>query len=197
MSKSRHTPFRPLFAGVLAVLCGLLIVACGQGDSSETGSPPPDYAKKLAGSPPPLAALHKQGNEILEGGEPAFDSRLGELRGFPAVVNVWASWCGPCRAEFPHFQQAAANLGTEVAFLGVDSDDDTPSAETFLGENPVPYPSFSDPDQEIGNSLGATHGIPATAFFDSDGKQTFTKFGPYANQEDLEADIQTYAIDGG
>lgn len=196
MFRSRHTRFRSLAAGILAVFCGLLIVACGQTDASGEGSPPPDYAKKLAGSPAPLAALHKQANQILDGGKQAFDARIEELRGFPKVVNVWGSWCGPCRAEFPHFQGAAANLGKKVAFLGVDSQDETALAEDFLADNPVPYPSYSDTTQEIGRSIGVPGGIPATAFFNAAGDRTFTKIGQYNSQEELEADIQTYAIDG-
>lgn len=197
MSRSPHIRFRPFVAAVLAAICALSIFACGGDDSGENASPAPDYAKKLAGSPAPLAALHQQSDELLDGGNTAFNTRLAELNDYPVVVNVWASWCGPCRAEFPHFQQAGADLGKIVAFLGVDSADDEASATTFLGDHQVPYPSFSDPDKEIANALGATHGIPATAFFNADGEQTFTKFGPYTSQEELESDIQTYAVDGG
>ena len=71
------------------------------------------------------------------------------LRGYPVVVNVWASWCGPCRFEFPHFQRAAAAYGKRVAFLGIDSQDSDDAAATFLREEPVPYPSYTDPDEEI------------------------------------------------
>lgn len=175
-----------------------VLIATRDGDKSNgEGGTPPDYAKVLAGSPPALAAIHKQSNELLGGGKDAFDARMDELKGFPAVVNVWASWCGPCRAEFPHLQDAGANLGKKVAFLGVDSDDDADAAKTFLEANPVPYPSYSDPDKKISAALGATHGFPATAFFDAEGKQTFIKHGPYTSQQELEDDIRAYAIEGG
>ncbi len=195
-SKSPHTRFRTLAAALIGLTCAFALVACGSGESGYSGSPAPDYAKELAGAPPPLAALHEQGDEILDGGQSAFDARLESLKGFPTVVNVWGSWCGPCRAEFPHLQQASANLGKEVAFLGVDSDDDTASAEDFLADNQVPYPSYADQDKKIGRSIGVTAGIPATAFYNAAGEQTFTKFGPYTSQEELEADIRTYAING-
>ena len=71
------------------------------------------------------------------------------MKGYPVVVNQWASWCGPCRAEFPWFQNASAKYGKKVAFLGVDSQDSDDAAKTFLGEYPVPYPSYTDPDKEI------------------------------------------------
>jgi cytochrome c biogenesis protein CcmG, thiol:disulfide interchange protein DsbE len=161
------------------------------------GSPGPDYDEKLAGSPAPLAALHDQANELLPGGQKAFEARLAELEGFPVVANVWASWCGPCREEFPHFQQVSADLGTEVAFMGIDSQDSSSAAATFLESNPVPYPSFSDPDEEITRSVGAGQGLPATAFFDASGERTHTKIGPYRDEEELEADVRRYALGTG
>lgn len=184
--------WRSLPVALLTGLVVLLLAGCGGDDVS----PGPDYGEKLAGSPAPLAALHDQANRLVDGDLPAFEERMKGLRGFPAVVNIWASWCGPCRAEFPHFQEAAANLGRKVAFLGVDSDDDADAAATFLEANPVPYPSYSDPDRKIASSLGAPRMIPATAFFDAAGKRTYTKFGSYPDVKSLEADIRARAIRG-
>jgi thiol-disulfide isomerase/thioredoxin len=116
-----------------------------------------------------------------------------DLRGKPYVVNFWASWCGPCREEFPYFQEAAAKLGGRVAFLGVDSQDASDAAKQFLSEFPVPYPSYQDPDEKIVESFDARFGLPATAFYDSQGELVYTKQGPYVSQADLEADIKRYA----
>ena len=121
---------------------------------------------------------------------------LERYKGKPLVVNFWARWCGPCRAEFPHFQEASANLGKKIAFLGVDSDDDADAAKTFLESNPLSYPSYSDGDQSITDELEANFGLPATAFFNNKGERTYTKSGPYTSTADLEADIQTYAVEG-
>ncbi len=81
---------------------------------------------RLAGSPPPLAALHAQADEILSGGLPALRARLAALRGTPVVINKWASWCEPCRAEFGVFQRVSVARGREVAFIGIDSGDSQP-----------------------------------------------------------------------
>lgn len=181
----------------LALLaCALAAVAaagCGSSGGSETASKPPDYETLLAGSPPPLAALHEQAGELLPGGLPAYEERLQELRGFPVVTNVWASWCGPCRIEFPVLQQLAARYGKRVAFLGVDYEDDAEAAATFLESNPVPYPSYSDPDKEIGDEIGGK-GLPRTAYYDRAGELCFLKIGQYADEASFEADVQRFAL---
>ncbi len=183
---------RPL----ILLLAALAIGGCGSSPDSDYGGEPPDYGKALAGSPPPLAALHRQANELLPGGVDAYEGRIAALRGYPAVVNVWASWCGPCRFEFPHFQRAAADYGKRVAFLGIDSQDSPDHAETFLESEPVPYPSYEDPDEEIADSVGAI-GLPATAFYDGEGELVYTKQGNYEDLAELRADIERFALGQG
>jgi cytochrome c biogenesis protein CcmG/thiol:disulfide interchange protein DsbE len=137
--------------------------------------------------------LGDQANELLPGGTEAFEDRLAELRGHPVVVNKWASWCGPCRIEFPYFRSQAEKLAGKVAFLGIDSNDSEDAARTFLEENPIPYPSYTDPDLKIAASLDAEREFPATVFFDSKGEQVYVYRGGYASEADLAADIERYA----
>jgi cytochrome c biogenesis protein CcmG, thiol:disulfide interchange protein DsbE len=179
-----------------AVAVALLGAGCGSSSGGDYGGQHPDYARALAGSPAPLAALHRQADRLLPGGEEAYEARLAKLRGYPAVVNVWASWCGPCRFEFPLFQHVAASLGKRVAFLGIDSEDDEAAARTFLGEAPVPYPSYVDPDKSIAESVGAKLGFPDTAFYDRGGELVYLKQGPFHDQAELRADIERYALRG-
>jgi cytochrome c biogenesis protein CcmG/thiol:disulfide interchange protein DsbE len=189
--------FRPVLALSAVVLLVLLYSGCGSSDDGDAGGSPPNYAKALAGAPPPLAALYKQANELLPGGTDAYEKRIGDLRGYPIVVNVWASWCGPCRFEFPVLQKLSARYGKKVAFLGIDSQDSEDAAATFLREEPVPYPSYSDPEEEITESLGATLGLPDTAFYDKAGELVYLKQGPYSDNSELEADVRRYALEGG
>lgn len=180
--------FTALFAAILAAS---VLAACGSSDGGSEGGAPPDYSA-LAKAPAPLGDVYAQGNELLPGELDAYEARLAELKGRPVVVNFWASWCGPCRAEFPHFQDAAAKMGTKIAFLGVDVTDSDDSAEMFLAENPLPYPSYLDPDSDIRDTLPVRSGLPATAFYTADGELSYVDLGGYASLEDLEADIRTY-----
>jgi thiol-disulfide isomerase/thioredoxin len=177
------------------VVAALAIAGCGSTEGGDYGGKHPDYAKALAGSPAPLAALHRQSDQLLSGGKEAFEQRIAALHGYPAVVNVWASWCGPCRFEFPRFQEAAADYGKRVAFLGIDSEDSDDAASTFLEEAPIPYPSYIDPDKDIFESLGTSYGgFPDTAFYDRQGKLVSLKQGPYTSTAELKADIDRYAL---
>jgi cytochrome c biogenesis protein CcmG/thiol:disulfide interchange protein DsbE len=179
----------------LFALVPALLAAGGCGSSEGDGSHP-DYAKALAGSPAPLAALHDQANELLPGGTDAYEKRIAALKGYPIVANVWASWCGPCRYEFPTLQKLAARYGKRVAFIGVNSQDSSADAERFLGGTPVPYPSYVDPGKGLIESLGGLGGLPDTAFYDRDGKLVFLKQGPYVDNSELEADVRRYALEG-
>jgi thiol-disulfide isomerase/thioredoxin len=187
---------RPLPALALLALAILLASGCGGSDGGDYGGAHPNYAKALAGAPAPLAALHKQGDELLDGGLDAYEKRIAGLRGYPVVVNLWASWCVPCRQEFPYMQNLSARYGKKVAFLGVNSEDSSDAAATFLREAPVPYPSYSDPDKEIYNSLDG-YGFPNTAFYDRSGKLAYLHVGQYGDEADLEADMRRYALKGG
>lgn len=183
----------------LALLAATALAAggCGGASSGDYGGPAPDYAKALAGSPPPLAALHKQENQLLSGGTEAFEKRIAALHGYPVVANFWASWCIPCRTEFPWLQKLAARHGKKVAFLGVNFEDSNDAADTFLREEPVPYPSYIDGDRKIAESLDIHTGIPDTAFYDRSGKLLYLHLGQYSDESALAADVRRYALNGG
>lgn len=178
---------------IALALAALALAGCGSSSEDGSASKPPDYKRLLAGSPPPLAALHQQANELLPGGNDTYEKRIAALRGYPVVANVWASWCNPCRIEFPALQKLSARYGKQVAFLGVNSEDDADAAKTFLAGTPVPYPSYSDPGADIKESIGG-RGLPTTAFYDAGGNVCFVKQGQYADLETLEADVQRFAV---
>jgi len=173
-----------------------LLAGCGPGDEG-AGNPESNLSESeatepLKDAPPALAAIRAQAGELLGGGTDAFEARLEQLRGTAVVVNKWASWCGPCRLEFPHFQSQAQKLGGGIAFLGVDANDSDDAARTFLEQLPLPYPSYTDPDEDIGRSLKTPQLYPVTLFVDERGKTAFMHIGEYRAVGDLTADIDRY-----
>jgi cytochrome c biogenesis protein CcmG, thiol:disulfide interchange protein DsbE len=188
----------PWILGV-AILTVVLVVGLSQagGGSEETSQPDAPYdlqaaRRQLQGSPAPLAALHDQSAKLLEGGLPAFEKRLAALEGTPVVINKWASWCNPCRAEFPAFQRLATERGREIAFLGVNSGDSSRPARDFLAEYPVPFPSYVDPDEKIARAIKAPANYPVTVFVDARGRTAFIHQGGYTSADQLEADVDRY-----
>ena len=185
------------FAALLAALAmsaTIALTGCGE----DVGNPDSKLTEaeataRIPDAPAPLRRVRAQGNQLLEGGTAAFEERIADLRGYPIVINKWASWCGPCRLEFPHFQQAAIKYGESIGFLGVDSNDAVAPAKTFLSELPLPYPSYLDPSSEIADLIKAPTAFPATAFFDRRGRLVHLKQGVYANESDLYADIERWA----
>jgi cytochrome c biogenesis protein CcmG/thiol:disulfide interchange protein DsbE len=142
--------------------------------------------------PAPLRRLHQQANTLLSAGNGAFQRRLHALRGHPVVVNKWASWCSPCRAEFPVFQQVATDRGKQVAFLGLDANDKAPAAKRFLAARPLPYPSYEDPGQQLSRTLEAPDVAPVTVFLDARGRTAFIHSGQYTSAGQLSGDIDRY-----
>ena len=188
-------PLRPIRLALLLAAALLLLGGFSGCGEDEQPSAELNYQEELGDAPPPLAAVYDQPNELIDGGVNAYRDQLDELQGYPVIVNKWASWCGPCRFEFPSFQRLSARFGERVAFLGVNSDDSEDAAATFLEEYPVPYPSFNDPDQKIAEEMTATLGFPSTAFYDRDGELVYLKQGPYASDEEFVADIRRYALE--
>ncbi len=133
-------------------------------------SRPEQATAPLEGAPPAARRDPRPGERAARRRHRGLRARLAELEGTPVVVNKWASWCGPCRLEFPFFQSQAEQRGAEVAFLGVLSNDSEDAGATFLEELPLPYPSYLDPDQDIAAEIEAPQNFPATAFYDSQGR---------------------------
>ena len=151
-----------------------------------------EVTEPLPGQPAALAALHERSGELVDGGVDRFDEELRKLRGTPVVVNLWASWCGPCRYEIPFIQRQFREHGTKVAFLGVNSEDTDDGARRMLGDLPMPYPSVVDERAQLFGRLGA-RGLPVTVFYDREGKEAYVHQGAYRDEQQLEDDIAKYA----
>jgi len=185
--------------GTLAVAAAIIIgvVQARQSDGAKTEKVAAltraEVSSPIAGVPSELAALRRRVNERVSGATKALDAQLRALRGKPVVVNLWASWCDPCRFELPFFQRQALERAARVAFLGVNVDDSATSAGAMAAEYPMPYPSFEDPDRKIAGRFGAI-GLPVTVFYDATGKRQMVHQGVYASEDLLSGAIDRYAL---
>jgi cytochrome c biogenesis protein CcmG/thiol:disulfide interchange protein DsbE len=186
-------PTTVIAAVAVVVVLAIGITQLGSSSSGGGGGHAPSRSaaqRLLAGSPPALDALHRDADRILPGDQ--LRTRIAALHGYPLVVNIWGSWCIPCRQEFPVFQRVAARFGKRVAFLGVDTSDPVEDARKFLTAHPLSYPSYQDLDGSRAKGFGIV-GTPSTIYYDKTGKQVFLHSGPYRSDADLVGDIKRYA----
>ena len=182
------TPSRTV-AGALVL--GLALAGC-TADAADDGAPPPapdtpalaldpcpeqpDRPAAGAETLPPLA-LDCPGGGTLD---------LGRAPGVPAVVNLWASWCTPCREELPLVQQLADAAGDRLSVVGVISRDGAPQAASFAADAGATFPSAFDGDGELMAELGL-NALPYTYLLDADGGIAHVQVGPVADLAELEA----------
>jgi cytochrome c biogenesis protein CcmG/thiol:disulfide interchange protein DsbE len=188
---------RVLYIVAPIVLVVVVVIGLTQASGSGTSGDGTDFdlqgAKgELAAAPAPLDSLYAQANELIGGGQSAFDAQIDALKGTPVIVNKWASWCGPCQAEFPVFQEATVKHGKELAFVGLNSGDKDPAARRFLSTRPLPFPSYTDPKNKIAYARKIAAGFPMTVFIGRDGKTAYTHTGPYESEAQLTEDIERY-----
>jgi cytochrome c biogenesis protein CcmG, thiol:disulfide interchange protein DsbE len=189
-----------LLSLALVVLVAIGITQLPSSSSSDGGDAIPPTAAQtsalLAGSPRPLAMLHVQAGMLLEGGSPALHARLASLKGYPVVINKWASWCVPCQEESAAFQDVSAEYGRRVAFIGIDSEDPhRADALAFLKSFPVSYPSYYDKSGALGLQLTDSTFRPVTVFIPAYG-QPYIREGEYPSAEKLARDVRRYALNG-
>lgn len=101
---------------------------------------------------------------------------LDRLPARPYVINLWASWCEPCRLEAPRLAAAAASAAGRVQFLGVDTADGRDPALSFLHDFGVAYPQVADPASEVLHGLPAP-GLPVTLAVDASGRVVYRRIG--------------------
>lgn len=114
---------------------------------------------------------------------------LEAARGGPAVVDVWASWCPPCREELPLFAAAERRFGHRIAFLGADFEDDAGAARSLLGRSGTDYPSYPTDAAEVTSLLGPVQGTPVTFFLGAAGEVVDEHIGSYRSAAELDADL--------
>jgi cytochrome c biogenesis protein CcmG/thiol:disulfide interchange protein DsbE len=117
--------------------------------------------------------------------------RLSSLLNQPTLINVWASWCGPCRRELPLLERAHAEFGDQVRFLGIDAGDpDSAVAIELLDELGVTFPQVTDSSMRTRGSLGYGGGLPLTVLVDAQGRIIGTERTPFRSYSEVTAALQ-------
>ena len=99
------------------------------------------------------------------------DVRLADFKGKPVVVNLWATWCGPCRVEMPQLVELAARYGDRITIVGISVDDTPAQIREFATEFKVGYPMLVGRGHDDAlMSLGYDGSVPMTVFLDADGQ---------------------------
>ncbi|MEM7322546.1 MAG: TlpA disulfide reductase family protein [Actinomycetota bacterium] len=147
---------RSIFLAVSGAVLAIVLLFALLADGESTDSTDPLVANDQFDS---LIFLNSDGTEGV----------LSDYAGEPLVVNFFASWCGPCRAELPEFERVSnANEGS-VRFLGISHDLDEVTWRSFVEETSVTYDTVFQPDQELFIALDAK-GMPTTAFISPEGE---------------------------
>jgi cytochrome c biogenesis protein CcmG/thiol:disulfide interchange protein DsbE len=188
----------------------LLLAACGASEPERQqptfgeGSAPTTDASELT------AAKQRAGIEdcppsdpdhTIDGGLPDLtlgclgggrSVRLAGLTGRPTIINVWASWCAPCREELPLLARAHREYGSALRVIGLDFADSAPSAALELADRAgVTYPLLADPGSESKAPLRVI-GLPQTVFVDAQGRMVATERVAFRSYVDLTAAISKH-----
>jgi len=163
-----------LIIGIVITAAVVIVLFIGLGkDPSAIDSP-------LIGKSAPGFALQAVGShQILD---------VTQLRGKPAVINFWATWCGPCYQEHPTLVQNARMLGNNVQFVGIVFNDTEDKIQAFLNERGTAYPTLLDAEGKTAQAYGVG-GVPETFFVNAKGEIVAKYAGPL-DTETLQAELQ-------
>lgn len=132
------------------------------GDESRTASEETDSGENAAETAPDFTMTNASGEEV----------KLSDFFGKPVVLNFWASWCGPCKSEMPHFEDAYQKYGEDINFVIVNLTDGAretvENASDFIEEQGYTFPLYFDTNTEGAMTYG-TYSIPVTYFIGADG----------------------------
>ena len=183
---------RPL--RLLAALAAGLVLLTGCTSDDPGSAAPTSASSELESLDTELEACPEQPDQpVADGDLPAtvFECfgggtlDLSRAPGVPTVINLWASWCGPCREELPLVQQLADAGGEQLRVLGVVSLERATAGAAFAEEAGVTFPSAYDGEGEVLASLGL-NSLPYTVFLAADGAVTHIQMRPVASLEEFE-----------
>ena len=183
MNNSTYKLIVTLLVLVIVIGGGMLLYRnLGDNVDLEEAVPTESVSENAA---PDVTFADPDGNEV----------KLSDFRGKGVVLNFWASWCGPCKSEMPHFQEAFEEYGEDVHFVMVNMStafgDTRADAETLLTEGGYTFPVYYDDKAECAYAYGVS-AIPMTVFIDAEGNIVSYKTGAIS-AADLQRRILTIA----
>ena len=115
---------------------------------------------------------------------------IGQIKG-PALVNVWGSWCAPCKDEMPIFVDFYSKYQEKVSLIGISVEEaDKQNARDFVKLYGMSWPNLDDPDGTTRSTFGM--GVPVTFFIDAQGTVVYKKIGVVTTINELERDTEKY-----
>jgi thiol-disulfide isomerase/thioredoxin len=181
-----------LAMGAVAVALGLLWLAPGVGDQDSAQEPSAsavpeseggeDAGALTKGSPAPLQFTMKDMNGV--------DVKLASFKGKVILLNFWATWCGPCRAEIPSLVELQQHYGDDLVVLGVSIDDPLNKLKPYATDMHMNYPVLVGKDrQDVQDAYGPLWGIPVSVFVDREGK-IWKRHSGIASKDQFEREIK-------
>ena len=176
------------------VAIAVLAAAC-------TANATPATPSSSAGTKPALAACPSPGAPAAADGLPDLSLPclgaaqgtatvpLRRLTGRPTVVNLWASWCGPCREELPALARLSRTAGDRLRVVGVASLDVPANSVSFASETRLPFPSLQDRDGDLERGL-RRNGLPVTVLVRPDGTVAYVYQGAPLSDTTLRELVQ-------
>ncbi|CAN5363606.1 hypothetical protein BH20ACT5_BH20ACT5_23500 [soil metagenome] len=168
-------------AAFLAVRAGTGAGTAAEGATITMAESRLERCAEPTGGPVAADSLPELTLPCLGGGPPV---SLAAAPGLPMVLNLWATWCGPCRAELPIFQRLHEQAPGSVRMLGVVQQDTVASVGAYAAEMGLNFPSLLDADGEL-LTEGGINGLPVTYFVRADGSIAHRQLGPIPSYDAL------------
>ena len=145
----------------------------------------------LSNSFDPISPVNPDGNyttaaDFTINNNSGTSETLSQHFGKPIVVNVWATWCGPCVNELPHFQTLYNEINEDVTFIFVNLDSNPETARNFMANKGYSFPLYFDYESSLVNTYGVTS-IPVTLFINANGELVHRQVGSMT-----ETTLRTY-----
>ncbi len=127
--------------------------------------------------------------EILDCLDESTGVAVDSIKG-PVLLNVWGTWCAPCRQELPHFAHYIAKKGS-IPIIGIAVEEKSPAVvKRFVETHGMTWPILYDANGTTRGKFGM--GVPVTWFIDASGRVVYKKYGPFRSVEEIELDVIKY-----